>query len=72
MLCCGCIVVVYRQVTPASFASPNTSDKARLFEAIFPRIDSADDTRHFEKCDEPVGLFEIGAVDTETEAFATY
>ncbi len=55
-----CVVVMQFQIIPPSFATPVTdTDKERLFEALFPRVDGPADTRHFERCPEKPSVFNI-------------
>jgi protein kinase A len=67
------IAIYQKKITPASFATPSTDPKAiRYFEALFPRIDGAADTRHFDKCDENEETFDIARESREEANFELF
>lgn len=68
----GIVVVFMGQVTPASFSNKE-NQAGRLFEALYPRVNGPEDTRHFvEDIKEEDDLFKIASENVCADKFKDF
>uniref|UniRef100_F1LGT5 cAMP-dependent protein kinase catalytic subunit n=1 Tax=Ascaris suum TaxID=6253 RepID=F1LGT5_ASCSU len=66
------IAIYQRKVTPASFSNKE-NQAGRLFEALYPRVNGPEDTRHFvEDIKEEDDLFKIASENVCADKFKDF